>query len=157
MDYYAGNRCVAGTEQRLRGGFIGQVRSRRHRLFQYPSLGFVRPATARNSRAGIKPIRHRLNDCKCSVSGLGCRLQTNLPQESSRECRALHRTAKHGVRWALTLGRGKDDVMRTGRTEDRQSPHRVVRIKARETDWEPIRGLHQGQRSCVDRINRPDI
>ena len=36
-------------------------------------------------------------------SGLGCRLQTNLPRGSPRECRALHQTAKHGVRWVLTL------------------------------------------------------
>lgn len=37
-------------------------------------------------------------------------------------------------------------MMRTGRSGDRQSPLRVVRVTARETDWEPIRGLHQGQR-----------
>ena len=37
-------------------------------------------------------------------------------------------------------------MMRTGRSGDRQSPLRIVRVTARETDWEPIRGLHQGQR-----------
>ncbi len=37
-------------------------------------------------------------------------------------------------------------MMRTGRSGDRQSPLRVVRFTARETDWEPFRGLHQGQR-----------
>ena len=37
-------------------------------------------------------------------------------------------------------------MMRTGRSGDRQSPLKVVRVTARETDWEPIRGLHQGQR-----------
>ena len=41
--------------------------------------------------------------------------------------------------------------MRTGRTGDRQSPFRVVRTKARQTDWEPIRELHQGQRSHAPR------
>ena len=31
----------------------------------------------------------------------------------------------------------------------------VMGIKARENDWDPIRGLHQGQRSW-HRANRPD-
>ena len=33
---------------------------------------------------------------------LGADCKQNLPRESSRECRRLHRPAKHGVRWALT-------------------------------------------------------
>ena len=37
-------------------------------------------------------------------------------------------------------------MMRTGRSGDQQSPLRVLRITARETDWEQVRGLHQGQR-----------
>ena len=53
-------------------------------------------------RALLKSVRNRLDDCKCFKSGLGCRLQSNLPRESSRECRRLHRSAKHGVELALT-------------------------------------------------------
>jgi hypothetical protein len=34
-------------------------------------------------------------------------------------------------------GRSDDEMMRTGRSGDRQSPLRVVRVTARETDWEP--------------------
>src|SRR3989304_6023992 len=34
--------------------------------------------------------------------------------------------------------------------KDRENPFRVVR-KTRETDWDPIRGLHQGQRPSTPR------
>jgi hypothetical protein len=33
-------------------------------------------------------------------------------------------------------------------TTDRENPFRVVRT-TRQTDWDPIRGLHQGQRPSV--------
>ncbi len=46
----------------------------------------------------------------------GGRLQTTLPRESSRECRALHRTAIHGVRWALTKMPAVGDLRCIGRT-----------------------------------------
>ena len=75
---------------------------RRQRLFQNPRLRLGRPAPAQQGRTLFKPVRYRLDDYKCFKSGLGCRLQSNLPRESLRECRPLHRSAKHGAALALT-------------------------------------------------------
>ena len=41
--------------------------------------------------------------------------------------------------------------MRNGRAVDRENPLWVTGCRAREIDWDPISGLHQGQRSCVPR------
>ena len=56
------------------------VRARRQRLFQNPRFRFRRPAPAQQGRALLEPICYRLDDCKCFKSGLGCRLQSNLPR-----------------------------------------------------------------------------
>jgi hypothetical protein len=63
----------------VRPRYRRDIRSRRHRLFQNPCFCFIRPATARHRRALVETIKHHLDNCRCSRSGLGCRLQTNLP------------------------------------------------------------------------------
>jgi hypothetical protein len=35
-----------------------------------------------------------------------------------------------------------------GRAEDRDNPRSVWRQAARQTDWDPVREFHQGQRLC---------
>ena len=49
---------------------------------------------------------------------------------------------------------GDDGVMRNGRAVDWDNPLWVMGIKVREFDWDPIRGLHQGQRSCAAQTGR---
>ena len=54
-----------------------------------------------------------------------------------------------------TIGEGDDGVMRNGRAVDWDNPLLGHGRQARANDWDPIRGLHQGQRSWC-RANRPD-
>ena len=46
-------------------------------------------------------------------------------------------------------------LLRNGRAVDWDNRVWVMGVKARANDWDPIRGLHQGQRSWC-RANRPD-
>jgi CheY-like chemotaxis protein len=49
---------------------------------------------------------------------------------------------------------GDDDVMRNGRATDRDNPFGSLGHRVRVGDWDPIRGSHQGQRSCAATTGR---